>query len=222
MRPTEGILSEPQRKALVDRACAHQGAMTGKRNSDGSVSPYELNLNYFDAINNPLGNEPLATQIDRFMLSQSIPLSFIGIPGIYIHSLIGSRNDLAGVQRTGRARSINRQQLAVPELRAALADPTSLRHQVFNRYRHLLEIRGGQPAFHPNSPQSILDLGPGIFALQRHDPTTGQTILALHNVTSQPLTTPVRITGRDLLNAEPINSNPILNPYQVRWIELGD
>lgn len=78
MQPTEGILSEPQRQRLVDLAYAHQGQMSGKRNSDGSVSPYELNISYFDAVNDPLADEPIETQIDRIMLSQAIPLSFIG------------------------------------------------------------------------------------------------------------------------------------------------
>lgn len=222
MRPTEGILSEPQRKALVDLAYAHQGDMTGKRNSDGSVSPYELNLNYFDAVNDPRSNEPVAIQVDRFMLSQAIPLSFIGVPGIYVHSLVGSRNDLAGVKRTGRARSINREQLCLGDLQSALADPESLRHQVFMRFRHLLEIRRQQPAFHPNSPQSILDLGPSVFALQRHDPSSGQTILALHNMSDKSVTATIGLFGRDLLaNDASIGPKATLAPYQVRWIELS-
>ena len=217
MRPTEGILTEPQRKMLVDLAYAHQGDMTGKRNSDGSVSPYELNLNYFDAVNDPNSPEPLAIQIDRFLLSQAIPLAFIGIPGIYIHSLLGSRNDLAGVKRTGRARSINREQLALPDLTAALADPTTLRHQVFHRYTRMLQIRATQPAFHPNADQLILDFGPNIFALRRTCPT--QTILSLHNMTPAHVTLTLDAPATDVLAGNlPCARTLALAPYQVRWL----
>lgn len=38
---------------------------TGKRNSDGSVSPYELNITYFDALNDP---ESLRGQVYRRIL----------------------------------------------------------------------------------------------------------------------------------------------------------
>ena len=58
-------------------------------------------------------------------------LALPGLPGIYFHSLFGSRNDLDGAKRTGRARSINRQKLSLSELRAELEDTHSERHQVF-------------------------------------------------------------------------------------------
>jgi glucosylglycerate phosphorylase len=220
MRPTEGILSEDQRRQLVDLARAHQGDITGKRNSDGSISPYELNLNYFDAVNDPTANEPLDLQIRRFMLSQAIALSFIGIPGIYIHSLLGSRNDLEGVRRTGRARSINREQLDRDSLADALADASSLRHRVFAHYLELLEIRRRQPAFNPDAPQTILDFGPQVFALRREDPRSGQVILALHNVSNNPVTVTGAPGGTDLLaDAQPCAGDVNLEPYQVRWIE---
>lgn len=222
MRPTEGILSEAERKMLVELAEAHQGAMTGKRNSDGSVSPYELNVNYFDAVNDPHSAEPLALQVDRFMVSQAIPLSFIGVPGIYIHSLLGSRNYVEGVQSTGRARTINREQLSLPRLAAELADDASLRHQVFSRYMRLLEIRRRQRAFHPNASQAILDFGPGIFALQRRDERSGQAICALHNMTVAPVTISTGLRGADLLDGGAMLNDLVpLKPYQIRWIETS-
>ena len=102
MRPTEGVLSEPERAELIQRARAHGGDVTGKINSDGTLSPYELNISYFDAINDPRAGEPMELQVRRFMVSQAIPMALMGVPGVYIHSLLGSRNDYAGVERTGR------------------------------------------------------------------------------------------------------------------------
>ena len=134
MRPTEGILEEAERAMLCDIARARGGQVTGKRNGDGSVTPYELNITYFDALNDPQGGEPLELQIQRFLLSQTIALSFIGIPGIFIHSLLGSRNYSDGVEVSGQARAINREKLDLRQLDNELADERSVRSRVFRRY----------------------------------------------------------------------------------------
>lgn len=224
MRPVEGILSEADRARLVALAHAHQGDVTGKRNPDGSISPYELNLNYFDAINNPGAGDSLATQIDRFILSQAIPMALIGIPGIYLHSLLGSRNDLEGVRRTGRARSINREQLLLPALERELQNESTLRARVFNRLRSLLEVRSAQGAFHPDATQEVLDLGPGLFALRRRRAATGEELIAVHNVRPERQTVAMPWFGaasgcRDVLGGDcfPTGNVP-LAPYGFRWL----
>ena len=224
MRPTEGILSEAQRKQLVDLAFAHQGDVTGKRNSDGSVSPYELNLNYFDAVNDPRADEPLELQVKRFMLSQAIPLSFIGIPGIYVHSLLGSRNDLEGVKRTGRARSINRTQLDLAELDAELGTKRNVRKLVFEEYLRLLEARQACGALHPDADQTVLELGPAVFGIRRENQATGESVVAVHNVTGTGQLVAaaklgVRTRWRDLLAEGAAGGETVaLEAYQVRWI----
>ncbi len=148
LNPARGILPEAEIAALVAGVEAHGGLVSYKTNPDGSRSPYELNINYFDALNDPQADEPLATQMDRFMASQAILLAMIGVPGIYFHSLFGSRGWPEGVAQTGRNRTINRQKLALPALEAELADPRSLRAQVFRRYAACCE-RG------PRRPRSI-------------------------------------------------------------------
>lgn len=227
MRPTEGLLSEPERAELVALAKAHGGDVTGRRNPDGSTSPYELNLSYFDAVNDPRAFEPDELRVARFMCSQAVPLALAGIPGIYIHSLLGSRNDLEGVKRTGRARSINRAQLRLDAVRKELADPGSIRAQVFAAYRRLLEIRGEQPAFHPDAAQEVLDLGPSFFALRRSDRVGGQSIIAVHNVTGRPQIADLRAAGDgsarcDLLSGENFSAGDLgavgAEAYQVRWL----
>jgi glycosidase len=221
MRPTEGILPEPRRRELVEMAYAHQGDVTGKRNADGTLSPYELNLNYFDAVNDPTADEPLDTQIARFLASQAIPLSFIGMPGVYIHSLLGSRNDMEGVRRTGRARAINRAKLPLAALEAELADPSSLRSRVLGEYLRMLDMRRRQSAFHPDASQQVLELGGGVFAIRRRNGQTGQQIVAVHNMTDTRLRVAAE-AGVDLLDERSQCSAAVaLAPYQVRWIETA-
>ncbi|MDR1146530.1 MAG: sugar phosphorylase [Verrucomicrobiales bacterium] len=219
MRPTEGLLSEPERAELVQLAYDRGGDMTGKRNQDGTVSPYELNLSYFDAINDPRAAEPLELQVRRFLLAQAIPLALIGLPGIYLHSLLGSRNDHAGVQRTGRARSINRQQLTLSALEQELADADHLRAHVLTGYLRLLRIRGNESAFHPDARQEIPDHGPAIFAVCRQNPATGRAVLALHNVSAAPVTVNLLTAGHDLLGTGHWPAGrAVLQPYQIVWL----
>lgn len=219
MRPTEGILSEAERLELVQLATDRGGDMTGKRNGDGSVAPYELNLSYFDAINDPRVDEPQALQVARFLVSQAIPMCLIGMPGIYIHSLLGSRNDLEGVRKTGRARSINRAQLHVADLERELADSGSLRSQVFTAYCRLLSLRSGESAFHPHAAQRVLDLGRPVFAVLRANEATGRQILAIHNVTGQPVEISLPTGGRDLIGGEEMAAGlRTLQPYQICWL----
>lgn len=219
MRPTEGILSAEEQAELVRMACDRGGAMTGKRNGDGSVSPYELNISYFDAINDPRAPEPVDLQVARFLVSQAIPMCLMGVPAIYIHSLLGSRNDLEGVRRTGRSRSINRAQLDMRDLDCELSDPSSLRAKVFSAYSRLLRIRSGESAFHPDAVQEVLDLGAGVFAVTRANATTGHRVLALNNVSGQPQDVTLPWAGRDLLgNINLPAGRTVLPSYSVRWV----
>jgi glycosidase len=186
VRPAEGILDVGAFQQLVDNAGAHGGFVSFKTNPDGSQSPYELNISFFDALSDPsqVEEEGVQMQIDRFLASQAIMLSLAGVPGIYVHSLLGSRSFRAGVEETGRYRSINREKFQRHALEAELKDPDSLRHRVFHRYAHLLRVRTSQRAFHPNGPQHVLVTEPPLFALLRTSPDGLERVLCIHNVSA--------------------------------------
>jgi len=185
LNPARGILSQAEIDALVQQTLAHGGRISLKQNSDGSSSPYELNINYFDALSDPNGGEPLEIQVSRFMAAQAILLALKGVPGIYFHSLFGSRSWQAGVEETGRNRTINREKLELAGLEAELKHASSLRARVYNQYRSLLEKRRSNPAFHPQGGQEILDVGTGVFGLRRTSPDGNRTMMCLQNVTNR-------------------------------------
>lgn len=226
LNPARGILPETEIDALVERVRAHGGLVAYKHNTDGTQSPYELNINYFDALSDPQGNEPLAVQIDRFLCAQAILLALVGVPGIYFHSLFGSRGWPEGVRQTGRNRTINRQKCERVWLERDLADPTSLRHQVFTRYRDLLRVRAASPAFHPHGRQEVLEYGPAVFAVRRTSPDGVHRLLCLHNVSAQPqqVRLPVESAGspgqlRDLVTGRSLAPAAVtLAPYQAAWL----
>jgi sucrose phosphorylase len=187
LRPVEGILDGGAVQQLVDKTQAHGGFVSFKTNPDGTESPYELNISYFDALSDPgkVEQEGLETQIRRFMTSQAIILSLAGVPGIYVHSLLGSRSYREGAEQTGRYRTINREKFHRADLEAALAAPASLRHQVFQRYVRLLRIRTSQRAFHPKGAQKILAGNRALFALLRTSPDGREHVVCVHNVSGQ-------------------------------------
>jgi glycosidase len=231
LNPARGILSESEIDSLVERAQAHGGYVSFKANADGSRSPYELNISYFDALSDPQGHEPLIVQAARFMVAQSILLSVVGVPGIYFHSLFGSRSWREGVQETGRYRTINRQKLKRSELERDLSEPLSLRHQVFSQYARMLEARATAPAFDPFGSQQVLRCGDAIFALLRRPRANGPPVLCLHNVADQAQTAQVDMPTavgaragqvRDLIAGRPVEigtqGSIELGPYQVLWL----
>ncbi len=120
LNPARGILRDDEITALVDRVVAHGGRVSYKSNPDGSTTPYELNINYFDALSDPNSSEPLALQIDRFVAAHAIMLALSGVPGIYFHSLFGSRGWPEGVTITGQNRTINRQKFDRAEVEREL------------------------------------------------------------------------------------------------------
>jgi glucosylglycerate phosphorylase len=230
LNPARGILSNADIDALVEKTLEHGGLVSYKHNSDGSQSPYEMNINYFDALSNPnklLGaarteTETIDVQIDRFIAAQAIMLSLVGVPGIYFHSLFGSRGWLEGVRQTGRNRTINREKCDLGSLQRELADLQSLRARVFAHYRELLSARSSSPAFHPHGKQKVLDLHPSIFALERSSPDERSRVLCLHNVSNKEIvfSTPYELAA-DLLTGQPLESSRVtLNPYQISWMKL--
>ncbi len=224
LNPARGILAPADIDALVLQTRDHGGLISTKHNADGTQSPYEMNINYFDALSDPAGSEPLGLQAARFMAAQAIMLMIVGMPGIYFHSLFGSRGWSEGVEQTGRNRTINREKLTRERLDHELAEPGSLRQIVFDAYGRLLRARSSSPAFHPLGGQQIVDAGPGIFGLWREAPDGSARVLALQNVTAAPQLVALTALGwrgpaRDLITGAVAASGEVtLAPYQALWI----
>ncbi|MCA9934234.1 MAG: sugar phosphorylase [Anaerolineales bacterium] len=220
LTPARGILDETAVANIVQRVQQLGGHVSFKNNPDGSQSAYELNINYLDALCDPDKEEPIELIARRFLASQAIMLALRGVPGIYFHSLFGSRSWPEGVQESGRFRTINRQKLQRDQLEQELADPHTLRHHVFNGYARLLRQRTVHPAFHPNGGQEVLALHPALFALRRTSVDGTAVLLCLHNVSSETVSA-VLPHGRytDLLAGGEYEGEVGVRPYQVLWLQ---
>lgn len=231
LNPARGILPPVEVDFLVERCQAHGGFINYKHNPDGSKSPYEMNIVYFDAVNDPAAGESLETEVNRFMVAQAIMLSLAGVPGIYFHSLFGSRNDRATALQTGINRRINRQKLTLTDLETELSDKHGLRTCVFGRYRVLLKARRSHAAFSPHAEQRIFEGDRRVFVLLRTAANGRDWVLCLHNVTNARVTldsatskVPSASTWTEMLSKRPYPVGPsgtfrvTLRPYEVKWL----
>ena len=236
MLPVKDILDDADIAQLIDHARSLGGNISYKSNEDGTLSPYELNINFFDMLQDPdQADEELDFAAKRFLASQAIMLSMRGVPGIYFHSLFGSRNWDEGVEMTNRHRTINREKLQRSVLETELDDPTSLRHSIFYGYLDMLTKRRNCKAFHPCGSQIILTDHDAIFGLVRISPDGQNRALCLHNVSNQTQTIridlqPLPLDGtepfKDLLSGDPYSLegqslNLTMEPFQVLWLQSG-
>nr|AIA87463.1 CAZy families GH13 protein [uncultured Salmonella sp.] len=142
------------------------------------------------------------------------------MPAVYIHSLLGSRNDQAGVAQTGQNRSINRERLRADVLNQQLADPNSFRARVFAAYRHLLEVRRRTPAFHPNATQAAATLNDGAVLQLTRTPDSGEPTTCLFNMTDAIQVVELADSAFvDMLSTQFFHGPEIrLEPYAVLWL----
>ena len=217
VRPLEGLLPDNEKNTLVENMKGFGGFVNYKTNPDGSQSPYELNITYFDALRGTKKGED-GFQVERFIASQVVMLSFAGIPAFYIHSLTATPNYYEGVAITKQNRTINRRIWQLDQLNEILNEDTPQK-KVFSSLKRMISIRKEQPAFHPNAKQKILELGNDLFGMVRE--SENQTIVVVVNLTDHEkvFKLPVGFEGFkfDLISEEQIIHND-LQPYQYMWL----
>lgn len=225
VRPVEGVLTSNELSTLIARVESTGGRVSYKRNPDGSDSPYELNVTYVDAIGGV--DVPLDLRAASFLTSQTIALSLAGVPGVYIHSLLGTPNDIDGLQQTGKNRRINRAKLDAETVASEINTPSHFRHQIFHEFLRRIRIRRLQTAFHPNGDQVALDTDEtGVLILQRTAPDKLQVILCVFNLTDQQqsldLARYIKVPTTDLISGKRVSPAFELEPYQSMWLIRAD
>lgn len=230
VRPVEGILPQREVEDLITSMHRLGGFVTMKSNPDGTESPYEINIALFSAFRETYhSNGPDQWQVERFICSQNIMMTLQGIPAFYIHSLVATPSDRDGVEKTGRTRSINRKSWDFEYLQALIESGRTSNAEVIKRLTNILQRRKKHKAFHPDTPQTVLDLGGDFFALWRDSEELRFPLLAVHNLTSEiKMLDLTEIEGMErysywtnLLDNSGVASsetNYVLQPYQSVWL----
>lgn len=222
MRPAEGLLPQVEIDSLIEMMRRFGGFVSMKSNPDGRDTPYEINITYFDALKGTARGAD-QWQVPRFLCSQAIMLGLRGIPALYIQSLLASPNDLAGMEKTGRLRSINRRKWPLDEIENLLSSPGTPNEIVFNELKRMLMIRQKEKPFHPDAAQEVVELGEDFFAFRRHDES--EEIVCVSNLTDRParVRLPEALNGCNrfdlIADADVADIEICFQPYQTMWLK---
>lgn len=214
LRPIEGILDNNEINKITETVTKRGGKISYRNMPDGSKKPYELNISLLSLI---CGDDnSINKKVEKFMASQAILLSVIGVPGIYIHSLLGSENDIDGMMSSGINRRINREKLDKNELFAELDDSNSLRAKVFSKYIELLDIRKSNSAFAPSARQTSDYIDKRIFAITRDNNETKEVIKVRINISNEYVE--IADIGVDMVSGVRIEGKHMMKPSEILWI----
>ena len=227
----KNILPREDIDFIIQTAREHGAFVSYKTGKDGRDEPYEINSTWFSAVNHDNSDEDIALQVKRFIASRSISFALRGVPAIYFHGLIGTRNDIETVLKTKSKRDINRKVVEEEALLERLANPDSRLSQIARQLSWIGNIRVRQSAFHPNGDQRVMMISPDTFAVLRISPDGDQHILALTNVTGRvcQVETPLSeldvkdgywydLVGKRGWSAREGKLGVTLQPYDICWL----
>jgi glucosylglycerate phosphorylase len=222
VNPIRGIIPEEEILSMIDDLQKDGALVNYKKNPDGTQSPYEINVTYLNALNLQSDDDD-DLRVKRFLAAHSILLALPGVPAIYVQSILGSRNDVEGVSRTGMNRSINRQKYTMSEIENELNNPDTLRNKVFTELTKLIAVRKEETLFHPNTRMEVLELGEKVFAFRRLN-DKGESLLAIINLTNERVECDLTGSFFDTISGENIHCDHSisLEPYQFVWLKPAD
>ena len=134
-------------EAIHERSGGESRRATGAAASN--LDLYQVNCTFLDAMG---GDER------RYLLARAIQFFLPGIPQVYYVGLLGGRNDMELLARTGVGRDINRRYYSMAQVAAALRQPVVL------DLLALIRLRNDHPAF--GGSFSLEDSAPDELALR--------------------------------------------------------
>lgn len=227
LRPAEGLLSDEEINTLIATVQNFGGKISWRSTDTGEQKAYEMNIALYDALQGTTDGKD-QWNFERFICAHAIMFALEGIPGIYIHSLLGTQNDYKKLANTHHNRSINRRRWYKDKIETALNDDTRHHANVLSTLKSLLNIRIQQPAFHPNATQFTLHLGLQLFGFWRQSLDRKQSIFCVSNISDKSISLPlselnliITESWKELISDTEITEltqELILTPYQTVWI----
>jgi sucrose phosphorylase len=229
VRPLEGLIPQDEFDQLI-KETKERGGFISHKKSDHGQSPYELNITYFDAFEEP-GHPRSDLQIKRYLCSQIVAMSLKGVPAIYFQNFTAAKNNIEGVLESGEKRDINRKQWTQRELERCFKEEELQGYCPLEYYTELLKKRKKHAAFHPEGGQKVVDLGDSLFAFIRTSPDGKEEIAVISNFLSRDIclepeslekmniTEPQKkdiITDKALVTKEGLR----LGGFQTVWVRL--
>ena len=103
LRPVEGLLEQEEVNQLLATMEQFGGRISWRKIAGSAAKPYEINIALRDALQGTVeGTDQWG--LERFLCAHAIMLGLEGVPAFYIHSLLGTRNDLQRLAHTSHNR----------------------------------------------------------------------------------------------------------------------
>lgn len=220
LMPLKGLIEPEEVDELVQKCIHNQGRVSYKRNTDGTEIPYEMNINYFAALSDRSHSDE--DNINKFLGAYAIAIALKGIPGIYIHSLLGSLNWEEGIEQLGHNRAINREKIDFKTVTHLLSNKLSRQHQIFYSLKEMLEVRASQKSFSYKAKQECLVENHKLFILKRS--YEDEQILVIVNLSEESQVVNLsQVNGKyhykDLLTGDNFGKIISLKPYDFYWLK---
>lgn len=208
----ESILSKNEVDQLSESMLERGGYISYKALHGEPPKPYEMNISFFDAINRPFEESYEANA--RFVASQVFMMCLKGVPGMYIHSFLASRNNIEEARETGIKRLINRKKLSWQTLTMALDEQVSRRAQVLRELKKHLACRMSLKALSPYASQYVIREDSRLFIVDRS--FEGEKVTVVINVSQES----VELSGyKGFFDVYTQNSfGGTVAPYQVLYL----
>ncbi len=226
IRPLEGILNNKDLKSFLNSLKMFGSKFTYRKQNNKSLI-YEANISLADALSGTLKGKD-SFFLSRYLCAHAILLCFEGTPAIYIHSLLGTTNDIELYKKNKIKRSINRHVYEYNNLVNNITNLKSRTNIIFYNLIKLIDIRKKQKAFHPNATQYTLNLGKKYFGVWRQSNDKKQSIFAISNITNKKIYLDLKAINiirteswYDLLSKKEIEIKQeklLFMPYQSIWI----
>jgi hypothetical protein len=165
--------------------------------------------------------DALERRVDRYVLAQAVVLSLRGVPAFYFASVFASETWKPESGVVVYPRDLIRERYDSTWLSAQLHNPLAVAGKVFARLQALVDVRRQEPCFAPQVPQRVLtQFGDAVFALERGSVDGASPVLALHNVSEQPVVLSELGSGNwtDLITARPVTAATVLPAFGVLWL----
>ncbi len=216
LRPTEGWLDDGERAALAAACLARGGYVSYRSGQSGESIPYELNINFMDALSPPDADD--RERARRMLAAHAVLFALPGVPAVYIHSLLGSRNWRRGVDLSGIKRRVNREKLDLDQLDIELYNPSSLRSLVFSGMAKLAAARRALPVLNPLAADlTPLPAAPGLIAFKRT--AAAAPLAVIVNVGTEAAPFKLEADGVDALSGRFFKRGNIdVEAFEALWI----
>ncbi len=228
LRALEGLMNEQRIKDLLINCEKRGGLVSHRRLSNGEDKPYELNISWWSAMEDP-GRDSNRFQYERFLLTQLLVMALKGVPAFYLPALLASENDLKSFSMTGQRRDLNREKFKLEKLSAVFKNPESNANKNLKYLRNAMDVRAKLSQFHPQSQMACLSKGRGDIVVIKRG-TGSKAVFTIHNMTDNKINYRFSeykfaklinndLNMQDYLTSNKYNSNNIeLDPFQVIWL----